>query len=89
MTDDLTAGLGPYVVSDKDRMRLHMLRLKHGNINERVVYLALQHGAVEGAHHKQWVIDQTLRLLAGAAYSETISEWETLTGLEWDTGVAP
>jgi hypothetical protein len=31
-----------------------------------------RYGGIDGAHHKQWVLDQTVRALAGAAYDEWV-----------------
>jgi len=62
--------------------------LEHGNINERTCYFIMQNADVDGAHHKQWVLDQVLRRLAGAAYSWLIEMYEQC-GAEWDSGIAP
>jgi len=40
-------------------------------------------GYIDGAHHKQWVIDQMVRALLGDGYEEWVGDDE------WDTGVAP
>lgn len=55
--------------------------------------LILNHGWVDGDHHKMWVLDQVLRLLVGDRYDQVIDEYcagedgpETYS---WDTGIAP
>lgn len=55
--------------------------------------VAFQYGAIDGAHHKMWVIDQMVRALTGNKYEEWVKEFcdgedgpETYS---WDTGVAP
>lgn len=55
--------------------------------------LLAQDGQVEGSHHQAWVIDQTVRILAGAGYEQWITDWragedgpDTYT---WDVGIAP
>lgn len=60
---------------------------------ELAVKLALEDGQVDGDHHKMWVIDQMLRLLAGDRYEELIAGYcdgkdgpDTYT---WDEGIAP
>lgn len=60
------------------------------------VDLAHQFGGIDGAHHKQWVIDQMLRKLLGAEeYDGWVLRWKadvdpaTEDFDEWDTGVAP
>lgn len=52
--------------------------------------LALQFGMIDGAHHKQWVIDQMLRILNGEKYDEIIKEHNLDEDYEkWDEGIAP
>jgi hypothetical protein len=50
-------------------------------------------GDVDGAHHKQWLIDQVLRLLAGPDYENVVREiMDGRDGPEtfgWDVGIAP
>lgn len=67
----------------------YLNQLKHGNINQRAAAIALEYVDVEGAHHKQWVIDQMLRLIAGEAYTTIVQQYEAETGQTWDTGIAP
>lgn len=54
---------------------------------------AIAHGGVDGAHHKDWVIDQMVRSLAGAEYRDFVARaCEGEDGpntYEWNTGVAP
>lgn len=64
--------------------------LEHGNINERAAALALQYGMIDGAHHKQWLIDQMLRIIAGGGYAEIIEVFNSDEDYsDWDTGIAP
>ena len=44
--------------------------------------IGLEFGQIDGAHHKQWVIDQMIRALTGDQYHQ-------LVGDDWDTGTAP
>ncbi len=50
-------------------------------------------GATDGAHHKVWVIDQMVRILAGENYDEWVREFSAgedgPSTYEWDEGVAP
>ena len=62
--------------------------LKSGNIEQRAAAIALEYGHIDGAHHKQWVIDQMLRLISGSAY-KTLMAYCDSAGYEWDTGIAP
>lgn len=55
--------------------------------------LAIEYGGVEGAHHKNWVIDQMVRVLAGKQYRALVKAAcagdEGPDTYEWDVGVAP
>ena len=52
---------------------------------DRTLRLIGEYGAVEGAHHKQWVIDQVAQLLATEEeYMRAFGE-----GNRMDRGVAP
>jgi len=55
------------------------------------INIATEHGMIDGAHHKQWVIDQMLRALFG---DEKYNEWLDVTNSNpdydpWDQGIAP
>ena len=63
--------------------------LEYGNINQRAAAIAIKYGDIGGAHHKQWVIDQMLRLIAGDAYTTLIEYYEQDGENKWDTGIAP
>ncbi len=55
--------------------------------------LILEWGGIDGGHHKQWLLDQVLRVLTQNGYAEILIEWEK--GDEgphtysWDVGIAP
>ena len=55
--------------------------------------LIFQYGGIDGAHHKQWLLDQIVRELTGFKYKQWKSAWETgEDGPEtytWDQGIAP
>ena len=69
-------------LSNKDKELLHIV-----DSNQAIADVAdfvNQYGRIDGSHHKQWVIDQTLRMLLGeAGYDEWIKE----CGDEWDIGI--
>ena len=50
---------------------------------EHLIDLLIEVGGIEGAHHKQWALDQALRVLMGESY-----EYLHLVQ-EWDQGIAP
>ena len=52
-----------------------------------------EYGGIDGGHHKQWLLDQVARILAGDKYKDWVGEWEDgedgpQTSI-WDTGIAP
>ena len=55
--------------------------------------VALQYGMIDGAHHKQWVIDQMLRVVLKDCYEITIKNFNEQYPLgeyePWDEGIAP
>ena len=62
--------------------------------NQRVnkaIDIALDYGQIDGAHHKQWVIDQILRVLAGETYNTIITEYQDGEDgpetYEWNEGI--
>jgi len=66
-----------------------------GNRILKAVEIILNYGGTDGGHHKQWVLDQTLRILMGDEYANTIELYEEPVDdngdkmYEWDTGIAP
>jgi len=59
----------------------------------RALALAVQYGGIDGDHHKAWVIDQMVRILAGDGYDKLVAyAREGEDGPEtydWDVGIAP
>ena len=57
------------------------------------IEIAVKHGGHDGEHHKAWVIDQIVRVLAGDNYEGLVrSACMGVDGPEtyrWDVGVAP
>lgn len=62
---------------------------RQGTPLEQIAALIIDNADVEGAHHKQWVLDQCLRLAAGEAYTMLIAVLWDLRREEWDKGIAP
>lgn len=60
---------------------------------EVAINLAVQYGGIDGNHHKAWVIDQMVRVLAGDNYKRIVADARNGNDgpetYEWDTGVAP
>lgn len=60
---------------------------------DKAIDIAVAYGQIDGAHHKAWVIDQMVRVLAGGEYERIVREAKDgEDGPEtyrWDTGIAP
>ncbi len=50
-------------------------------------------GGIDGAHHKQWVLDQVVRKITGAGYAEWVKKHcdgeDGPETYEWDEGCCP
>ena len=64
------------------------LRLKDASIKE-ASNLILRYGGTDGAHHKDWIIDQTLRILQLDNYEKSIRDTDPDGEYEWEVGIAP
>lgn len=55
--------------------------------------IARQYASTDGAHHKQWVIDQMCRALTGEGYDAFVAQAkngeEGPNTYQWHTGIAP
>jgi hypothetical protein len=51
---------------------------------DRAIDVAAEYGQVDGAHHKQYALDQILRTLAGTRYPQVVAG----AANGWDEGVA-
>lgn len=71
---------------------LSELRKKDEQI-EKAIDLAVRYGQIDGGHHKTWVIDQIVRILAGDNYDNIIADAcdgeDGTNTYDWDTGIAP
>lgn len=60
---------------------------------ERAIELAVQYGGIDGDHHKAWVIDQMVRILAGDQYDAIVAAAKNgEDGPDtwgWEVGIAP
>lgn len=59
----------------------------------KAIELAVRYGGIDGAHHKAWVIDQMVRILAGDEYENVVRDAKAgedgTETYEWDEGIAP
>ena len=62
--------------------------IKGIGVAPRMCEFILAYGGIDGAHHKQWVLDQLLRQLSGKHY-QTLIKYNEQLGYEWDEGIAP
>lgn len=58
---------------------------------EKIVDLVINEGTFDGGHHKQWALDQILRVAMGDhEYKQFVESYESQDEFgEWDTGIAP
>lgn len=60
---------------------------------EDVLKLVYSYGGIDGAHHKQWLIDQMIREILGDEYKAWVTNYESgEDGPEtysWEIGIAP
>lgn len=61
--------------------------------NKEAMNLIIRYGGIDGGHHKAWVLDQVMRVLAGDQYDEIVRKaCEGVDGpntYSWDVGIAP
>ena len=55
--------------------------------------IAVRYGGIDGDHHKAWVIDQMVRVLAGDVYDSVVklacAGDDGPNTHEWDVGIPP
>ena len=60
---------------------------------DEAIELAVRYGQTDGSHHKAWVIDQVVRILAGEEYEAIIVAAKAgkhgPDTYGWDEGIAP
>jgi hypothetical protein len=65
----------------------------HDANTRQAIELIVKYGGIDGAHHKDWVLDQVVRLLAGSEYENVIREAKAgedgPNTYDWDEGIAP
>ncbi len=61
--------------------------------SERAAQLISRYGGIDGAHHKQWVLDQVVRILTGPGYPGwVVAHNDGENGphsYEWEEGIPP
>ena len=56
---------------------------------EKALDIVNQYGGIDGAHHKQWVLDQVVRALTGDGYEQWVERHIGKGDYDWDVGIAP
>lgn len=60
---------------------------------QAAIDLAVRYGGIDGDHHKAWVIDQMVRVLAGDRYRKIVREARSGEDgpetYDWNEGIAP
>jgi hypothetical protein len=58
---------------------------------QRVIDLTVDYGSIDGADHKQWVLDQIVRVIAGVNYDAFVETYMSDEDgmIDWDRGIAP
>ena len=60
---------------------------------QKAIKVAVKYGGIDGEHHKNWVIDQMVRILAGNKYEKIVKDAcngeDGPNTYEWDCGITP
>lgn len=86
-------GNRPEPTGQDDEFEALMEKYHQGTPAERAIAIAFCR-TVDGDHHKMWVIDQMVRILAGDSYEKLVAMFENVDEdgepeYEWETGIAP
>lgn len=69
------------------------MEIKLSTAIEQAIELAVRYGGIDEEHHKNWVIDQMVRTLAGERYEEIVRDAcngeDGPNTYKWDCGIAP
>jgi len=58
--------------------------------NSHILYLIERYSNINGAHHKQWLIDQIVRVITKNNYKTWVEEYNSDPDYNnWDEGIAP
>lgn len=59
------------------------------SVKEEKIYSIIEkYGGNDGAHHKQWALDQVMRVVLGRKYKKWVKD-TIKAGYDWDEGIAP
>ena len=87
------SGTNLFDFNQATEMVQHLLEGAPANPVQDAIDVAVQYGGIDGGHHKDWVIDQMVRALAGDDYERLVREAKDgADGPEtysWNEGIAP
>lgn len=63
--------LGETIIDIKDTI------FKSFKKKDWILFFISKYGSIDGAHHKQWVLDQVARICCGVKIVIKIAEWES------------
>lgn len=87
----LCAGCGEMPENISEAQEVYAHGIHHGCRKQKVKSIVTRFGQIDGAHHKQWVIDQMLRAcLSEQEYRDWVNEMNSDPDYDpWDEGIAP
>lgn len=60
---------------------------------DQAIEIAVKYGGIDGDHHKAWVIDQMVRILAGDNYEQIVKDAcdgeDGPDTYDWEVGIPP
>lgn len=84
---------GKFIKVEKDLLVSNQKHITSAMRNRLAIDLAIRYGGTDGGHHKMWVIDQMIRILAGKKYKKIIKDAKAGEDgpdtYDWDEGIAP
>jgi molybdopterin biosynthesis enzyme MoaB len=80
-------------ITEEEREQVLALLQRMNEQNNAAIDLIVQYGGTDGAHHKDWVLDQVVRKLAGDNYEQVVkgacAGEDGPNTYTWDCGIAP
>ena len=81
--------------TDKTKVK-DVVKFKEPEMNDKekqIMNLIESYGGIDGAHHKQWIIDQVARIIKGFQYEQWVTEMKDgedgPESYSYDEGIAP
>jgi hypothetical protein len=78
---------------DMIALAIHHGQPERRDVIDAAIELAVLYGGIDGEHHKTWVIDQMVRILAGSRYEQIVEDAcrgeDGPNTYAWPEGIAP